>query len=262
VRDESWCFSWSAEQIYNASSLLFTSYPHCKFGGHCNPVWISVFIHTNLTNGLHFRISSVVSTVTSLDTASTETSVDATPIEVPADTPPGLVEGLEINNAMPPRTQVFTAYKRRPHPDELQRTWPLEGCDMAYVVFCRTRVGVFPTWLVKFCFLFSKILYSRTHRDIARSFVYRVSGANSVRFKRFSEALTEYRRRYFRATLGPEIEVRPSVANPLFDFEDPRFGGDLQVVVPPNDHPYVVPIEEDLPETLSYTNKYDLPFYF
>ncbi|KAK7448894.1 hypothetical protein VKT23_013626 [Stygiomarasmius scandens] len=144
--------------------------------------------------------------------------------------------GTEINDTLPLRTPVFLAYKRCPHPDELQRNWPLDNHNKAYVVFRGSRIGVFPTW------------------EIAQVFILRVSGAHCVRFKRFSEALSEYRRRFFRTALVSEIEVRPGVANPLFDFEDTHFDGDLQILVPPNDRPFAIPVEHELPPDSSHAN--------
>ncbi|THU75089.1 hypothetical protein K435DRAFT_881672, partial [Dendrothele bispora CBS 962.96] len=182
--------------------------------------------------------SAILATNASLVSSAPTTSESEVipPAEDPASSlpTPSPREDLVIGNVLPARTMVFHAYNRCPHPDELQRDWPLENHSKTYAVFRGSRIGFFPTW------------------DIAQIFVLRVSRADHGRFKQFSDALKEYRRRFSHATLIQEIEVRPTVSNALFDFEDPRFDGDLKIVVPPNECPFAIPAEDALPTGRSY----------
>ncbi|KAK7437562.1 hypothetical protein VKT23_018460 [Stygiomarasmius scandens] len=148
----------------------------------------------------------------------------------------GIPSTAQIGNSFSPRAVIYLAFKRVPHPNEIELAWPLENYDKVYAVFRGSRIGMFPTW------------------EIAQVFVLRVSGASYRKFSRFSDALKEYRRLFFRTTLVPELEVRPDAANPLFDFEDRHFDGDLKVIIPPDNRPFPIPINEPLPSHLTYAD--------
>ncbi|THV06297.1 hypothetical protein K435DRAFT_849093 [Dendrothele bispora CBS 962.96] len=134
--------------------------------------------------------------------------------------------GLEINRGIPIRTSEFVAYKVIPHPDELERVWPLDHYVKTYAVFKGIRVGMFPSW------------------EITQPFVFAVSRADFKSFKKFSDAMVEYRKRYNGHSIVAGIQVLDTtVCNDLFDINDSHYDCDLKILVHPDDKPIAVPID-------------------
>ncbi|THU90154.1 hypothetical protein K435DRAFT_802210 [Dendrothele bispora CBS 962.96] len=115
-----------------------------------------------------------------------------------------------------------------PHPNTLEAAWPHGAHVKVHAVFRGSRIGVFP----------------QRHWDIIGAFTLNVSGAYQVKYSRFDGAMDEYRRRYYGSNVTNRPKILSAVPNSLWDVSDPLFDCDLEVVIPEDDSPYVMPVDQ------------------
>ncbi|THU95868.1 hypothetical protein K435DRAFT_859134 [Dendrothele bispora CBS 962.96] len=123
---------------------------------------------------------------------------------------------------------TYRAYKTVPHPNTLEAAWPHGAHVKVHAVFRGSRIGVFP----------------QRHWDIIGAFTLNVSGAYQVKYSRFDGAMDEYRRRYYGSNVTNRPKILSAVPNSLWDVSDPLFDCDLEVVIPEDDSPYVMPVDQ------------------